>query len=187
LHGSFSFYFSAVTMELGGAKVKPKGPQFASRKQIAQRLVGQYRSDNDDTRYVHVKGDKSPGDFNAYENNLVNSLDCWRDIQKMTKLLTQMDKGEIDLQSFFQGFSTEAAKTLILTAISGENEKNQLEAAKHLLALSGHAPSQKLQVERIDPDTPKQALISMLMGSRDALADEGIIIEDDSTAQDQPE
>lgn len=122
---------------------------------------------------------------NSKEDSLIEAIDLRRDIAKLVPFLEKLDKGALDVRGFVDGISPQLLKQMLLVAFNGESEKNRLDSLKHLLGIAGHSPTQKHEIGRLDPETPKQALISMLRGAKRDLQDEGIeVVEDDS---DKPE
>lgn len=117
---------------------------------------------------------------NSREDSLIEAIDMRKDIEIVARIFEKLDKGNVDLGGLFQGVSGPIAKKLIYIAIAGESEKNQLDAQKHLLALAGHSPIAKHAVATVDPNAPREALISMLLGTKDVLSKEGVEIVDDT-------
>lgn len=116
---------------------------------------------------------------NNAEHRMARALDIKLHAEKIAGILEKLESGKLDAQGLFEGVSNQVAVNLLQIAVSGDNEKNRLDATKHLLALAGHNPAQKHQFERIDPNTPKEALISMIAGSKKDLSQSGIEIIDD--------
>lgn len=117
---------------------------------------------------------------NIREDSLIEAIDMRKDIEMVARIFEKLDNGNVDLSGLFQGVSGPIAKKLIYIAIAGESEKNKLDAQKHLLALAGHSPVAKHAVATIDPNAPREQLISMLLGTKDALAKEGVELVDDT-------
>jgi hypothetical protein len=122
---------------------------------------------------------------NGREDAMIAAIDLRRDIEKVAKIFERIDEGKIDVQGLFSGATPIIAKKLIYMALAGESEKNRLDASKHLLALAGHNPAQKHEISRIDPSTPKEALLAMIAGQAQELQDEGIDVVDDRGSGDE--
>lgn len=116
---------------------------------------------------------------NEIEDSLIDAIDIRKDIQEVAALLRDVSDKKMSLSTAFKSASPSMAKQLIKLAFGAVNEKNKLEAVKTLLALGGHQPTQKHEISRIDPDAPREAIMSMIRGSQKALADAGIEIVDD--------
>ena len=117
---------------------------------------------------------------NRKEDSMIDAIDMRRNMQRLVPLLDKFGEGRLDIQGFLSGVSGHLLRELLVIAFSAESEKNKLDALKHLLGIAGHSPTQKHAIERLDPATPKEALLSMIRGSKRDLEDEGIeVVEDD--------
>jgi hypothetical protein len=120
------------------------------------------------------------------EHRLAASLDIKLNVEKLIPILERLDCGKIDVRGLFDAVSNEAALSLLKIALDGDNEKNKLDATKHLLALAGHNPAQKHEISRLDPNTPKEALLAMISGSKKDLEKAGIeLVDDRDDAEDE--
>jgi hypothetical protein len=124
---------------------------------------------------------------NNAEQRMIRALDMKMHADKLVGILEKLDSGKLDVHGLFEGVSNQAAINLLSIAIGGDNERNRLDATKHLLALAGHNPAQKHQIERVDPNTPKEALLSMIAGSKKDLDRSGIEIVDDRDSDEDDE
>lgn len=161
-----------------------------SDKQAMQAILGSLPAERVYQRTAVGRGSKNhanrAADYANYEDALVNAIDMKRDIELVAKIFKKIDDGTIDVTGLFHGTSPVVAKKLLYIALNGESEKNRLDALKHLLALAGHSPAQKHEISRVDPSTPKEALLSLIAGQMRELKDEGIEVEDDR-GEDKPE
>ncbi len=119
------------------------------------------------------------------EDDMIAAVDFRKEMGTMRTILAKLVEDKYDPTSFFQGISKYAAAELASVAFTGEKEKNRLDALKHLLSLGGHTATQKHEISRMDPATPKEALLAHIMGGRKDLAEEGIEIVDDSEDYDK--
>lgn len=114
------------------------------------------------------------------ELSLLDAIDTYRAIQKAVPNLAKFLEGKIPADIAFSSIAPASLMKLVEIMGAGESEKNQLDAAKHLLSLAGHTPTQKHEIGRIDASTPKEALVSLIMGNKKNLDAAGIeIMEDD--------
>jgi hypothetical protein len=114
------------------------------------------------------------------EDDMIAAIDFRKDVVKLKPILEKLVEDKFDPTSFFSAVSKFAAAELASVAFTGEKEKNRLDALKHLLALGGHTATQKHEISRIDPNTEKEALMSIVRGAQKDLLAEGIEIVDDS-------
>lgn len=121
----------------------------------------------------------------ARENAMIDMIDFKRDMDKLLNIFQKIDEGKLDVQGMFHGLSPIVAKKLIKIAILGESEKNQLDAAKHLLGLAGHSVVAKHALATVDVTQPKEALIAMILGGKEALAKSDIEVIDDAEDSDK--
>lgn len=119
------------------------------------------------------------------EDNMIEAIDFRRGLERLQPILEKLVEDKFDPTSFFGAVSKFAAAELASVAFTGEKEKNRLDALKHLLALGGHTATQKHEISRVDPNTEKEALISIVRGARKDLLAEGIEIVDDSEDYDK--
>lgn len=117
------------------------------------------------------------GNYQEYE--MVKMLDLQKEYHKILPILKRLDSGHLDVSGLFGEVSNSAALQLLNIALNGESEKNRLDAVKHLLALGGHSPAQKHEISRVDPNTPKEAILSLIAGMKGDLEREGLEVVDD--------
>lgn len=103
-------------------------------------------------------------------------------VSALRKAVPKLDaylEGKIPADVAFAALGPAAIQTLTKIMAYGESEKNQMDAAKHILALAGFTPSQKHEISRVDANTPKEALVSLIMGNKKGLEAAGIEVVDD--------
>jgi len=137
----------------------------------------------------HVKNHRGKQDYSltdaVIEDNIIDAIDFRREFSQMKNILEKLAVDKTDPLTFCSEMSKFALMQLSSIAFTGEKEKNRLDAQKHLLALAGLNPTQKHEVSRLDPETPKSALMSIVRGSMKDLEAEGIEIVDDSKDYDK--
>ncbi len=90
-------------------------------------------------------------------------------------------QGTIPAEVAFASIAPASLMKLVEIMGGGESEKNQLDAAKTLLGLAGFTAVQKHEIGRVDATTPKEALVSLIMGNKKNLDAAGIdVVDDDS-------
>lgn len=116
------------------------------------------------------------------EVRLVELVDNVKALRKFVPKLDEYLAGKIPADVAFASLGPAALQTLARIMAYGESEKNQMDAAKHLLGLAGYTPSQKHEISRVDANTPKEALVSLILGNKKTLEASGIeIVEDDES------
>lgn len=123
---------------------------------------------------------------NYTEISLIQMIDMKRKFDQIGPILDKLNKGQLDVSGMFGAVSSKAAVELLRIALAGETEKNRLDAVKHLLALGGYSPAQKHEIARVDPSTPKEAILSLLAGMKGELEPEGLDIIDDRENDSDP-
>ena len=122
------------------------------------------------------------------EEMVINAIDDLRAMRRLAPLILKMQSGKMSVEKALKTVSPDALSMLLMMAFSKEtSDKVQADVLKHILALSGHSATQKHQIERIDPNVPREALMAMIAGSKDELKKEGIEIVDDRDGEDKPE
>lgn len=135
-------------------------------------------------REIHTANHaKSGGQARTKEEWLVEAMDNKGKLLKLADIFEKLSQNKIDIVTAFGSVSPAMFLEMTQIAVSGESEKNRLDAAKHLLALAGHTPTQRHEIGRLDPNTPKEALISLIAGAKKDLGDVGIEIVDDDEDQ----
>jgi hypothetical protein len=156
-------------------------------KKLKQRAATQARTKM--KGYNNIRGHRGKQDHYltdaTIEDDMIAAIDFRKDIAKMRPLLEKLVSDKFDPTSFFSSVSKFAAAELASVAFTGEKEKNRLDALKHLLALGGHTATQKHEISRVDPNTEKEALMSIVRGAQKDLLAEGIEIVDDSEDYDK--
>jgi hypothetical protein len=115
----------------------------------------------------------------AYEDAMVNALDELEALKRVMPIVAKIAKKKIPLEQAFKEVSGDAFIMLLKLAFSEENSKVQADVLKHIMALAGFNPAQKHEISKVDPDTPKEALINLIAGAQKDLAAENIEIVDD--------
>jgi hypothetical protein len=138
------------------------------------------RQMNQDQRII-PKRRSSIGSFraDAKEDELINALDDLAAIKRLAPTILKLTKKKITLEQAIRETSSDAFMMLMKLGFSEGSDKVKADVLKHLLALAGHSPAQKHQIERVDSNTPKEALLAMITGASSDLEKEGIEIEDD--------
>ncbi len=114
------------------------------------------------------------------EHRLVELVDTVSALRKAVPKLQDYLDGKVTAETAFSALGPAALYELARVMAHGESEKNKMDAAKHILGLAGFTPSQKHEISRVDANTPKEALVSLIMGNKKALDAAGIeVIEDD--------
>lgn len=111
---------------------------------------------------------------------MIAAIDMRRQLEKIAPILEKLEKGLIDLPQAFQQTSGMAFMRLLEFITNRDtSEKVAADASKHLLALAGFTAIQKHAIATVDAGQSKDALLALIAGSKDALLEEGIEIEDD--------
>jgi hypothetical protein len=113
------------------------------------------------------------------EDQMIDLIDLKRELRYLAPIYEKLSKGQIDVQGAINKSSKIAWAKVMQLLLFSNSEKVQADVAKHMLALAGHSPTQKIELGRIDPETPKQALIAEITGATKELKDEGIEVVDD--------
>lgn len=113
------------------------------------------------------------------EDKMIDLIDLKRELRYLAPIYEKLSKGQIDVQGAINKSSKIAWAKVMQLLLFSNSEKVQADVAKHMLALAGHSPTQKIELGRIDPETPKQALIAEITGATKELKDEGIEVVDD--------
>jgi hypothetical protein len=125
------------------------------------------------------------GRMNYSEESIADFIDNKRFFERMAPHIEALQAGDIDVKEFITRASPSAAMQLAKLAFSSESEKTMLEALKYMLGIEGHVPTQRHEIGRIDPDTPKAAIISQIAGMNKEFAASGIEIVDDRDDSDE--
>lgn len=130
------------------------------------------------------RGKKNIASHNAQkahsmESRLCEMVDTLTALRKAMPRLQDYVDGKISADIAFSHIAPASLIKLVKIMSEGESEKNQLDAAKHLLALAGHIPAQRHEVSRVDVSTPKEALVSLILSNRKNLEAHDIEVVDD--------
>lgn len=130
---------------------------------------------------------KSPGrkrqsmsyiDTKAQEEKMIEAIDDLRAMKRLAPTVLKLLSGKIPLERAIKESSNETFLMLMKMAFTEGNPKVKSNILMHMLALAGYSATQKHQIERVDPDTPRDALLSIIAGAREDLIKEGIEMAD---------
>jgi len=157
-----------------GTPVEPKKP-------IAQdplRPVKEY----DDRRYQPGRKTRmSYVDTKRQEESMIEAIDDLRAMKRLAPTVMKLLKKKIPLDQAIKETSSETFLMLMKMAFTEGNPKVKSNVLMHMLSLAGYSATQKNQIERVDSDTPREALLSMIAGAKDDLSKEGIEVVDNRT------
>lgn len=146
------------------------------------------RQENQDQRvFSPHKGSMAAIRAGEKEDQLINALDDLEAIKRLAPTVMKLTKRKITLEQAIRETSPDAFMMLLKLGFSEGSDKVKADVLKHMLALAGFSPAQKHQIERVDPNTPKEALLAMITGASSDLAKEGIMVEDDRDDDDDDE
>lgn len=146
------------------------------------------REANQDQRIV-PKRSGSLGSIRAgqKEDELINAIDDLEALKRLAPTVLKLTKKKISLEQAIRDVSPDAFIMLMKLGFSEGSDKVKADVLKHMLGLAGFSPAQKHQIERLDSNTPKEALLAMISGATSDLAKEGIEVEDDRDDDDETE
>lgn len=163
---------------------KAEKPATRKRKELLQKLANQeigpnkkvYQGQNDSRATKTTQRYKDD-----YEDRMLSMLDQKNALLKLAPILKRLDKGTLDVQ----GAIDELAPNILIEQMkilysTDTADKVKLDAIKHLLGVAGYSPSQKHEISRVDPSTPRESILSILRGSTKDWAQADIEIVDDS-------
>lgn len=159
-------------------EIQQKAEELKAQKKQEKKLEQKIKAQKIHTRIHRGKQDHYLTDA-TIEDDMIAAIDFRKEIVRMRPILEKLLDDKFDPTAFFGQVSKFAAAELTSMAFTGEKEKNRLDALKHLLALGGHTATQKHEISRVDPNTEKEALISIVRGAKKDLLAEGIEIVDD--------
>lgn len=116
---------------------------------------------------------------NQVEDMMIDLIDNKAALKKILPILERLDAGKMDVTTALQKASKLAFAEGLKLLFLSQSDKVKADLAKHFLALAGHTPTQKLELGRMDPETPKSALLAQLAGSKKDLEQAGIEVIDD--------
>lgn len=122
---------------------------------------------------------------NEVEDTMIDMIDDKAMLKRLAPIIHKLDEGKMDVTTAIQKASKLAFMKGLRMMMMSSSDKVVADLAKHFLALAGHTPTQKIELGRIDPETPREALVSMISGASKDLKEEGIEVIDDR--QDKPE
>jgi hypothetical protein len=115
------------------------------------------------SKIQHRTRDSGLYNTNYKEDAMVDAIDQKRLIEKYAATLEKLASKELSVDQFFQQCSPSIAGEL-LAMIFSESGKTKLEAIKDFLDRAGYSKVNKHAVATLDPNLPKQQLISIIEG-----------------------
>ena len=116
----------------------------------------------------------------AHEKKIVEYIDDLDFFRKHKSQISKLYEGKVDVPGFLKELSPQAVMALAKLAFTSTNEKVRLNAVQDWLDRAGFSKVEKHAFANLDPNTPKEQLISMLggLGKKTKTIE---IIEDDDT------
>lgn len=124
----------------------------------------------------------------AKEEELVSAIDDLRALRSLAPMAIKLLAGKLSVAQALNKVGPESLVTLMKLAFSeSTSEKVRADVLKHMLALNGHSPTQKHQIERlVDENTSKEALLAIISGAAKDLKSSGLeLIDDRKTREDK--
>jgi len=126
----------------------------------------------DNVRTPNAK-QKSYIDVQRQEQMMVEAIDDLRALKRLGPIALKLQSKKMTLEQAIRESTNDSFLLLMKLAYSeATSDKVKADVLKHMLALAGHNPSQKHQIERIDPDTSREALLAMINGAEDVIEKE---------------
>jgi hypothetical protein len=126
---------------------------------------------------------KSPAhNRNHKEDAIIGAIDMKKTLSKHADWVEKLRAGQIDVSQFLSALSPDVAIELVDIALAGESEKNRLAAMQDILDRAGHGKINKHAIASVDPNQPKEQLISLIMGLNKK--SKAIEIEEDDDSED---
>lgn len=113
------------------------------------------------------------------EDKLIDAIDNKNQIGRFLEFQEKVRKGLIDPGQLFTGMAPEVALELLKVALNGESERSRLEAMKDVLDRAGYGKINKHAIASVDPNSSKEALVSLILGAQKDLEKSGVEILDD--------
>ncbi len=123
-------------------------------------------------------------DAKHQEEKMIEAIDDLRAMKRLAPTVMKLLKKKIPLDQAIKETSSETFLMLMKMAFTEGNPKVKSNVLMHMLSLAGYSATQKHQIERIDPDSPREALLSMIAGAKDDLSKEGIEVVDNRNLDD---
>lgn len=118
---------------------------------------------------------------NTKEDAIVDAIDQKRFLEKHADWIVKLQEGKIDVSQFLSVLSPDIAIKLAEMAFGADSEKIRLEAQRDWLDRAGFVKVQKVAVANINPNEPKEQLVSLIEGLNKKQKDPVIeIVEDDT-------
>lgn len=114
------------------------------------------------------------------EDELIDALDSLALLRRLEPTIRKLNSKKIDVSRAAMEVSGEALLVgLKLLFSEATSEKVRADLLKHVLGIGGFSPTAKIGIERIDPSTPKEALLSMIAGASEDLKTAGFEVIDE--------
>jgi hypothetical protein len=153
--------------------------QVAKDPDEAYKKARDRRDNQEQYMSAGLKGANASIRADQREDELINAIDDLYAIKRIAPTILKLQKKKISLEQAIRDTSSDAFIMLMKLAFSEGSDKVKADVLKHMLALAGHSPAQKHQIERIDSSSSKEALLAMISGAAKDLEKEGITVDDD--------
>jgi hypothetical protein len=122
------------------------------------------KSDRNVAEQKYGKGHSWSQGVNRKEEAIIDALDQKNFLLKHANWIEQLQDGRINVEGFLGALAPDVAIKLAELAFGGESDKVRLDAIKDFLDRAGFSKVNKHAVAAIDPNAPKEQLISLIEG-----------------------
>lgn len=114
------------------------------------------------------------------EDKLLDKMDQYKALERVMPILERLNKGQISPKKAMELAGPLLTEQAFKFAF-GDNiaQKIQADMVRHILAINGIQPAQKIEVTKVDADTPRESILSIIRGLTKEAREQGIEIVED--------
>lgn len=122
---------------------------------------------------------------NSFEDRMADAIDQKRAIERFMEWKEKLATSKTDIMGFLQGLAPEVAVQMMLTCFDPKvSEKTQFAARQDILDRAGYGKVNKHAVAAVDETSSKEAIMSLIEGSKDSVKDVIEFIDDEDDESD---
>lgn len=121
------------------------------------------------------------------EDQIISAIDFQNSFNQALPILKKLHDKKISIKKAMELAGPLAVGEFFKLALgTATSERVKADLLKHMLAIAGVQPSQRIEVARVDADTPREALIAIIEGAAKEVKDLGVELVEDVEVEPSP-
>lgn len=120
------------------------------------------------------------------EDLMLEAIDTHRTLVDALPILQNLKARRISVKKAIELAGPLLTQELFKLAFgAGTSQKVRADVVKHMLAITGVQPAQKVEITKVDADMPRESIMAVIRGTAKSVKDSGIEIVEDIEVESQ--